>query len=158
MLKEFKYSLERESKRSTRVLCLAVGSPAQESCCCRTGGSAAEDGPPGRAEGWGQWGTRRSCGSWASPACRREGRPRREALGLFHCLMGGHRQHPARLFSEVHSKGRRQLSQSAGREIPAGQKEKIIFPVREIRCKNELPRESVGSPTWRCSGLDWPRS
>lgn len=53
MTKEFKYSLERESKRPTRVLCLAVGSPAEESCCCRTGGSAAEEGPPGRAEGLG---------------------------------------------------------------------------------------------------------
>lgn len=109
------------------------------------------------AGGWGWCHTWRGWGSWASPACKREGRLSREAGGLFHYLMGGRRQYPARLFSEVHSQGRRQQSQAAGREIPAGQKEKIIFPGREIRRENELPREVVGSPTWRCSELDWPR-
>lgn len=87
MTKEFKYSLERESKRPTRVLCLAVGSPAEESCCCRTGGSAAEEGPPGRAEGWGQWGHQEKLRELGFP-CLQEGRKAKEggcwALPLSH--------------------------------------------------------------------------
>lgn len=88
---------------------------------------SAEERPPRWAEDWAH-GHQERLWEWGFP-CLQEGRKAKQggcwALPLPH---GDRRQHPDRFFSEVHSKSRRQLSQAAGKEIPAGQKEKIIFP------------------------------